>query len=641
MRNYLAKYLIAILSLVTIPVTSVQAYETTDTRPNFVLILADDLGINDLHCYGRADHRTPNLDKIAQQGIRYTSAYCGLSICSASRAGLMTGKSPARLHLTTYLPGRADNPAQKVLNARIQNALPPEERTLAEELKKIGYRTGLFGKWHLGGGESQAASQGFEVTFEPNGNGALNEEEGAKNEFAIAKRAAEFIRANGNGPYFCYVPHHSPHIRIDATPEAIQNNASAFNPLYAANIESLDKSIGLLLEAIAEDRSGRETFVLFASDNGGLHVPEGHQEPMTHNTPFRAGKGYLYEGGVRVPLIVYTPKKSIARPRTEDAPVTLVDVFPTFLELAGVNVGSTQGPLDGTSLAQCWIGEKVHEVERPIYWNFPHYTNQGSRPAAAVRRGDWKLVYQYEDDSVELYNLADDIGESNDLAMKEAAKAAELKQDLDRWLTRVGAQRCLPNPHFNESLHAAIYKAFDSSKLTADKSAKEIGEEWKPWRQRLGQAAKDFKPNLRAPHGAMSLLAKDATPHGTKIRFEPEPNKNVIGYWTEVDDWVHWDVTIPKAGKFEVEVQVGCGDGNGGSLVSIVAGDKKIEWTVPETGHFQNMIYHTVGAIDLEEGANRIEVRPIKKSNFAIMDIRKIVLRRVTVGEGSSLKEEK
>ncbi len=601
---------------------------STGVQPNFVLILADDLGINDLHCYGRDEHRTPHLDALAERGIRYTSAYCGLSICSASRAALMTGKSSARLHLTTFLPGRADNPAQKVLNARIQSALPAEERTIAEELQKVGYRTGLFGKWHLGGGKSSAANQGFEVTFEPKSQGALNDEEGAKNEFAIAKRAAEFIRTESDKPYFCYIPHHSPHIRLEATDEAIQNHSEAFNPLYAANIESLDKAVGIVLEAIASQPSSRETYILFTSDNGGLHVPEGHQEPVTHNAPFRAGKGYLYEGGLRVPLIVASSKQSVAPNRTEVHPVSLMDIMPTFLSLAGVDVAKTQGPLDGVNLSENWIQQKPLQ-DRAFGWNFPHYTNQGSRPAAAMRIGSWKLVLQYEDNSVELYNLESDIAESNDLAKVQPEAADALRIGLEKWLDSVGAQRCQPNPEFDANLHAEIYKAYDSSLLKGDRGAVQLGEEWKPWREKMGQAGRNRKPVLRTPQGDIELMARDATTHGSKLRYEPEPNKNVLGYWTDPNDWAHWNTEVERGGRYEVEVQIGCGLGQGGSKVAIHGNGQSLEFEVPDTGHFQNMIYKTIGELELPQGEVQIEVRPILKRKDAVMDIRKIVLRRV------------
>lgn len=632
------KTLVAFVALaVSLFTPQLFANDGEDTRPNFILIFADDLGINDLHCYGREDHRTPHLDALAQRGIRYTSAYCGLSICSASRASLMTGKSSARLHLTSFLPGRADNPSQRVLNARIHSSLPPEERTIAEELKRAGYRTGMFGKWHLGGKESSPKEQGFETVAELPAKGELNEETGNKNEFLIARRAAEFISTPSNQPYFCYIPHHSPHIRLEATEEAKQKNSHAFNPLYAASIESLDRSVGMLLEAIEKQPSARETYILFTSDNGGLHVRELHEDPMTHNTPFRAGKGYLYEGGIRIPLIVASTKQSVAPNRVSDAPVSLLDLMPTFLKLASVNVGQTLGPLDGVDLSNHWIGDKEPSMDRPLYWNFPHYTNQGSRPAAAIRKGNWKGILQYEDESFELYDLAKDAGEETDLASSMPDKAKELRGELERWLRSVGGQRCVPNPDFDPEQYRAIYQQFDSSRLRATDTAQKIGEEWKVWRDRMDNATQGRKPELKTPQGTITLLASQAVPHGKKLRYEPELHKNVLGYWTEVEDWAHWELDVPENGTYEIEVQCGCGAGNGGSQVSLSIGDQAFEWVVPDTGHYQNMIYLFVGNANLVAGKARLEVRPKTKTKIAVMDIRKIVLRNTST-KGSPQK---
>jgi arylsulfatase A len=597
-------------------------------QPNIVLILADDLGIHDLRCYGRGDHRSPRLDALANQGIRYTSAYCGLSICSASRAALMTGKSPARLHLTSFLPGRPDAPSQLVLNARIQSALPPEERTLAEELKKAGYRTGLFGKWHLGNGDSSPTSQGFDVAYEPSAKGKLDEVEGNKNEFAIARRASDFILSPDPSPFFCYVPHHSPHIRLDATDEAKQSFQAAFNPLYAANIESLDKAVGFVLDAVQRRGGNRETIVIFSSDNGGLHVPEGHDEPMTHNSPFRAGKGYLYEGGIRIPLIVYSSKGRVGSDRVVDEPVSLLDLFPTLLRIAGIDVLKTVGPVDGVDLSSHWIEKKSLPTDRAFYWNFPHYTNQGSRPAAAMRRGEWKLIKHYEDPSIELYNLKNDPAETMNVAMSQADTAVAMQKSLEDWLQSVGAQGCDRNPNANDELHAAIYRRFDSSSIRADAGAKAIAEQWKPWRKLMNQAVQQQKPVLRSPSGEVNLYASDSKPHGNKIRYEPEPHKNVVGFWTDVNDWVHWDFSVPSDGIYAVEVQCGCGKGMGGSRVALTCGEQTLEWTVRDTGHFQNMVYESIGDLSLKAGENRLEVRPKSKASAAVMDIRKIVLRK-------------
>ena len=264
---------------------ALQAAETTKTptRPNIVLILADDLGINDLGCYGRKDHRTPNLDRLASQGMRFTCAYTAQPICSPSRAAIMTGKCPARLNLTNFLPGRPDAPSQRLLQPRIEGQLPLEEVTIAELLKNAGYATGLFGKWHLGGPGFGPKEQGFDVAVSPPANTKPTLETGGKGEFAITAAAEKFIEDHRDRPFFCYVPHNNPHIPLAAAPELVEKHRDAFNPVYAAMIETLDDSVGRLMAKVESLGLTDRTIFLFTSDNGGLHVLESPGTPATYN----------------------------------------------------------------------------------------------------------------------------------------------------------------------------------------------------------------------------------------------------------------------------------------------------------------------------------------------------------------------
>jgi len=602
--------------------------QAQDRPPNVVLILADDMGVFDLGCYGRADHKTPNLDRLASQGIRHTSAYCGLPICSASRASLLTSKYAARLHLTTYLPGRADATSQRLLQPEIEPALVPSAETLAEALKRAGYSTGVFGKWHLGGGNSSALKQGFDVSFEPNGNGDP-ETTGGKNENLIAQKAIEFIKSQGDKPYFCYVPHHSPHIMLQDRQSKIDRNAKAWNPLYAAVIESLDESVGSLLTAIDESGQSANTIVIFSSDNGGLHVPEGHPTPATYNGDFRAGKGYLYEGGLRVPLIVRWPSK-IAAGRTIDAPVSLLDIMPTVLEAAGIEPGRSVGPVDGLSQFGVWTQGKNPSEDRVFYWHLPHYTNQGSKPSGAVRKGNWKWVEDYELQIGELFDLSNDISERNNLAKANPQVALQMQQLLAGWKSSIAAQECVPNPKINPELHADIYIEQNPSLIDGrTQSAQQIADDWAAWRASMNRVIEKSQPKLKNISGGITLLASESKPHGKRIRYEPETFKNVVGYWTEQDDWVEWPITITKAGNYRVEFHCGCGSGNGGSLVEVEIDPltpQTLEWKVRETGHFQNIIIEPLGVVKLEAGTGVLKVRPKTKAAAAVADIRQIQL---------------
>ncbi|MGD9644841.1 MAG: sulfatase-like hydrolase/transferase [Pirellulales bacterium] len=607
-----------------------------DTRPNIVLIFADDLGITDLGCYGRGDHHTPYLDRLATQGMRFTCAYTAQPICSPSRAALMTGKCPARLNLTNYLPGRADAPTQRVLQPRIEGQLPLEEVTLAELLKQAGYATGLFGKWHLGGPGFTPQDQGFDVAVSPPATNKPTLEAGGKGEFAITAAASKFIEDCRDRPFFCYVPHNNPHIPISAAPELVEKNRDAFHPGYAAMIETIDEAVGRLMAKVDELGLTDRTIFIFTSDNGGLHVLEFPGTPATYNRPFRAGKGYVYEGGLREPLIVRWPGVVAAGSECE-TPVVLTDLVPTLLLAAGIDPAKTVGPLDGVSLLPLLHGERL--PPRQLYWHFPNYTNQGGRPAGAIRDGDWKLVEQFEDGSVELYNLAQDPGEAHDLATSEPSRAADLRDQLARWRASVGARMPTPNPQFDADLHRRLYVDQDPSRLVAESTASATEPAWTEWRSAMNAAVKNRRPQVTPPRGDIRLHASDATVHGQSLRFEPEPHKNVLGYWTDAADWAEWEFDITTSGTYEVEIQQGCGPGSGGATVDVEIGDQAVSFTVQDTGHFQSMIQPIVGQVELAAGKHRLAVKPRTKPGAAVMDLRRVVLRPAPAPSEKSIGE--
>ena len=448
--------------------------EAGKARPNIVFILADDLGINDLGCYGRTDQETPRLDQLAKQGIRFTSAYAE-PVCSPTRAAILTGKAPARLHLTTFLPGRPDTRAQKLLQPKIELQLPLKEKTVAKLLKEAGYTTACIGKWHLGGAGFGPEKQGFDVVHAGNANTPPSDSEGGKGEYDLTRHALQFLDDNKDRPFFLYLAHNCPHIPLGAKPELVRKYKDSFNPTYAAMVNTLDTCVGQVLDKLDELRLADRTLVVFVSDNGGLHVLESPDSPATHNTPFRAGKGFLYEGGLRVPLIVRWPGHVTAG-RTSEVPVSVTDWTPTLLEACGVK---SPEKFDGLSLVKLLEGGELSF--RPLFWHFPHYTNQGGRPGGVAREGNWKLIEHFEDGRVELFDLAKDAGETRDLSQVVPKRTAELKAKLAAWRKGIGAQENRPNPMFDPALHKRLYVDVDASMLKPAATALPI----KPRRETL------------------------------------------------------------------------------------------------------------------------------------------------------------
>lgn len=440
-----------------------------DTRPpNFVVIVIDDFGWADLGCYGSSFYRTPHIDQLAGRGIRFTDGYAACPVCSPTRASLLTGRYPARLHLTDWLPGRADRPSQKLLRPVILQHLPLEEVTLAEALKPAGYISASIGKWHLGGPGYLPEQQGFDLnrggteTGSPPGGyfkfktptlSAPDDHEYLTDR--LTDEALAFLTQNREQPFFLYLAHYAVHIPLQAKPELVgpyrQSAREAepqHNAIYAAMIQSVDESVGRVVQKLEELELSARTYVIFTSDNGGLSVKEGPNTPSTSNAPLRAGKGYLYEGGIRVPWIITGPR--VARPgRACHVPICSVDLFPTLLELAGVDLPKDY-EMDGVSLVPL-LRETGTPAREALFWHYPHYSNQGVQPAGAVRAGDLKLIEFYEDEHTELYNLKTDMGEAHDLAATQPAIATRLRQQLAAWRASVSAQMPTPNPAYRAS----------------------------------------------------------------------------------------------------------------------------------------------------------------------------------------------
>lgn len=453
-------------------------------RPNVVFFLVDDLGWTDLGTFGSSFYETPNVDQLAASGLKFTSAYAACPVCSPTRASILTGRYPVRYGITDYInPAGGNQPENwkrktKLLPASYADRLPHDEVTLAEVLKEAGYSTFFAGKWHLGGENFYPTDQGFDINqggldrggpyggdkyFSPYGNANL--EDGPKGEHLpdrLATETVKFIRENKDEPFFAYLSFYSVHTPLISRDDLRQKYLEKKKELgdvgeiwgvegerkvrlvqehavYAGMVEAMDLAVGKVLNALDELDLADNTIVVFMSDNGGLSTSEGHP---TSNLPLRAGKGWLYEGGIREPMIVRVPDMTEAG-TVCDSPVTSVDFFPTLLELASIDLPKVE--LDGKSFVPLLQGKTLDRGA--MYWHYPHYGNQGGSPGGAIREGNWKLVEWYEDGKVELYDLENDLSEQFDLSQAHPIRAKEMRTKLDQWRQETKAKMPTENPN--------------------------------------------------------------------------------------------------------------------------------------------------------------------------------------------------
>jgi len=458
---------------------------SADDQPNVVLILIDDLGYTDLGCYGSSFYETPWLDTLATQGVRFTDAYSSCPVCSPARASLMTGQWAQRFALTDYLG--APQPEQwnrntPLLPARYTEKLPLDAPTLAKLMKSKGYPTFFAGKWHLGpegfwpedqgfdinkGGHGRGGPYGGKKYFSPYDNPRLSDgPEGEHLPARLAHETADFIKQNKDQPFFALLSFYSVHTPLMTREDLKQKyqrkkqqlglaaewgregprevRLNQEHAVYAGMVEAMDQAIGIVLDQIDALGLTENTLVIVTSDNGGLSTSEGWP---TSNEPLRAGKGWMYEGGIRVPLIIRWPAKTQPG-TTSNTPVSFPDFYATLLDVTKTVPDPGQF-VDGVSLLPLLAGEEIEP--RPLFWHYPHYGNQGGAPSAAVRNGKWKLIEWMEDQRIELFDLAADLSEANDLANQYPDIAAELQNDLHNWLREVGARFPTANPKFDPS----------------------------------------------------------------------------------------------------------------------------------------------------------------------------------------------
>jgi arylsulfatase A-like enzyme len=478
MKRFALLWLLAILS----------APAVGAPKPNLIFILADDLGYTDVSCFGSKYYETPNIDRLAAEGIRFTSAQtCGPN-CQPTRAALMSGQYMPRTGV--YTVGSIDRfdwhsrPLRPVDNV---TKLPLEKITIAQTLKKAGYATAMFGKWHLGeDAEHHPSQRGFDEAivsagrhFDFQTEPPVSYPKGTYLADFLTGKAEEFIRQHKAGPFFLYLPHFGVHAPHEAKPELIARfkpkpaAGGHHDPTYAAMIYSVDQSVGRILKLLEELNLAENTVVIFSSDNGGVggYVREGirKESSVTDNAPLRGGKGMLYEGGIRVPFIARWPGK-IPKGSQCAEPINSVDLYPTLMELAGAPAPAGY-PLDGRSyLPLLTSGGKASLGREAIYWHFPGYLGAGqdawrTKPASAIRSGEWKLLEFLEDNRLELYNLRDDLSETNNLAAVQPEKARQLHSKLAAWRKELGA----PMP----TLNTEVGKAEPARKKKAKRKAQD------------------------------------------------------------------------------------------------------------------------------------------------------------------------
>ena len=469
-------------------------------KPNVLFILVDDMGARDLSNEGSTFYESPNIDRIANEGMKFTRGYATCQVCSPSRASILTGKYPTNHGITTWIGDRAgeDWPAN-----RSDSHLPPEyernlrasEITLAEAMKNAGYKTFFAGKWHLGSEGSWPTDHGFDINkggwdvggprggfFSPYINPNLESgPDGESLTLRLGQETAAFIEAHKDKPFLAYLSFYTVHAPIQTTQElwkkyrdkaekmGLTNAKERFLfdrrlnvrqvqdcPIYAGMIEQLDQSIGTVLTKLDEHGLGDNTIICFTSDNGGVSSGDAY---ATSNLPLRGGKGRQWEGGIREPFYIKSPGVT-KKGSTTSTPVNGIDWYPTLLELCGIQIPEKQ-KVDGVSLVQLLKGGSIKD--RPLYWHYPHYGNQGGEPSSIIMEGDWKLIHYHEDGRDELYNLGNDVAEQNDLIAKNKKRGKQMRKKLDGWLKQTNAKFPKPDPKFDTAKREARWKNIESS----------------------------------------------------------------------------------------------------------------------------------------------------------------------------------
>ncbi len=490
-------------------------------RPNIIFILSDDLGWNDLSAGGSKFYESPNIDRVANEGMLFTRGYAACQVCSPSRASIFTGKYTPRHGITNFIGApsgerwRRTGRFTKTLPPEYRRALKSDEITFAEVLRRAGYKTHFAGKWHVGGKGALPTDFGFDINrggtihgsprngyFSPwDLDNCEADGPGESLPIKLGRVTAQFIEDNKDESFMAYMSFYSVHCPIQTTQElwekyrrkaisqGLADKRFKFDrrkpvrqvqdcPIYAGMIESMDDAVGIVLDKLDELGLAEDTIVCYTSDNGGVSSGDDYASSML---PLRGGKGRQWEGGIREPLYVRYPK-AVKAGSTCDVPVSGIDFYPTLLELAGESVPAEQ-VIDGRSFVSLLKGGQDKELEeRDLFWHYPHYGNQGGDPSAIIRNGPWKLIHYYEDDHDELYNTETDIGEETDVFGENEAIAKEMRARLDKWLKDTDAKLPYPDPEYDPEKEQA-FLAEQATEVMAKleiEHAQYLDAEWQP-----------------------------------------------------------------------------------------------------------------------------------------------------------------
>jgi arylsulfatase A len=460
--------------IVILMVCAAQIDGLAQAKPNIVMFLADDLGWTGLGCFGSDLYETPNLDALAESGMMFTDAYAACTVCSPTRASVMTGMYPARLRCTDFIAGQ-NRPYARLSIPDWTKRLDTKYITIAEALSGAGYRTAHVGKWHLEGKGDAAVgtdpvSQGFDVSVaKPAGTRGYYLKKGTTSEGGtnyvtdwLTDKACDFVDASKDDPFFLYFAYHVPHTPIQGRADLVEyfqqkvkSNATHDNPTYAAMVASLDQSVGRVLQHLKANNLTDNTVVIFTSDNGGLTQRYGKHDGFTDNLPLRRGKGSAYEGGVRVPTIIRWP--GVTKPgSTCRTPIMTIDYYPTFLDIADASGDADHNrSVDGSSLSPL-LHDPATSFDRSLYWHYPHYHAGGDGPYSAIRSGDYRMIEFHEDKRLRLFDLAVDIGEQDDLAAQEPDRTRALHSKLQQWRVSVAAQMPTRNPDHDSDRESEV-----------------------------------------------------------------------------------------------------------------------------------------------------------------------------------------